>query len=207
MPMDNRELMTFARDRLRGKWGVAAATFLVYLVLSFVLNAIPVIGWIGSFLIAGPLLVGLHIFSLSIARDRILSTGQLFEGFPSFANGLVAYILATIFIMLWTLLLIVPGVMAAFSYSMTFFILADNRNLDGLEAIRRSKAMMYGHRWRLCCLVGRFTWWILLGMITCGIGFIWVGPYLMVSVARFYEELGGAVRDEQPPYRELTPAR
>lgn len=205
MSMDNRALMTFARDRLRGEWGVAAATFLVYLVLSFLLNAIPVIGWVGSFLIAGPLLVGLHIFSLSIARDRDHATGQLFEGFSPFANGLVAYILTTIFIILWTLLLIVPGIMAAFSYAMTFFILADNRQIDGLEAIRRSKAMMYGHRWRLSCLVGRFTGWILLGVITLGIGFLWVGPYLMVSVARFYDELNGAQQPASEPYRELTP--
>jgi uncharacterized membrane protein len=138
MAMDNRELMTFARAQLRGEWGVAAATFLVYLVLSFLPGAIPVIGWIGGFLIAGPLMVGLHIFSLSIARSQVHAAGQLFEGFSSFSNGLVAYILATIFIMLWTLLLIVPGIMAAFSYSMTFFILADNRQLDGMEAIRRS---------------------------------------------------------------------
>ena len=206
MFLDNRELMTFARARLRGRWGVAAATFLVYLVLSFLLNAIPVIGWVGSFLIAGPLLVGLHIFCLAISRDLHHATGQLFEGFSPFANGLVAYILSTIFILLWSLLLIVPGIMAAFSYAMTFFILADNRELDGLEAIRRSKAMMYGHRWRLCCLVGRFTGWILLGMITCGIGFLWVGPYLMVSVAKFYDGLKGAESPQHEPYQELTPA-
>jgi uncharacterized membrane protein len=206
MAMDNRELMTFARAQLRGEWGVAAAVFLVYLVLSFLPGAIPVVGWIGGFLIAGPLMVGLHIFSLSIARSQVHAAGQLFEGFSSFTNGLVAYILATIFIMLWTLLLIVPGIMAAFSYSMTFFVLADNRQLDGLEAIRRSKAMMYGNRWRLSCLIGRFTWWILLGMLTLGIGFLWIGPYLMVSVAKFYEELRGAEEPAQQACRELTPA-
>jgi len=95
--------------------------------------------------------------------------------------------------------------MAAFSYAMTFFILADDRTVDGLEAIRRSKAMMYGHRWRLCCLVGRFTGWILLGLVTFGIGFLWVGPYLMVSVAKFYDELKGSGHSFPQPYREMTP--
>jgi len=205
MSMDSRELMTFARDRLRGRWGVAAATFLLYLVLSFLLNAIPKVGWVCSFLVAGPLLVGLHIFCLAIARQRYHAAGQLFEGFTTFANGLVAYILTTIFIFLWSLLLIVPGIMAAFSYAMTFFILADDRTVDGLEAIRRSKAMMYGHRWRLCCLVGRFTGWILLGLVPFGIGFLWVGPYLMVSVAKFYDELKGSGHSFPQPYREMTP--
>lgn len=204
--MDNRDIMAFARARLRGNWGVAAATFLVYLVVTFLISAIPAVGWLAGFLIAGPLLVGLHIFSLAVARSREHGTGQLFEGFMPFANGLVAYLLATVFIFLWALLLIVPGIMAAFSYAMTFFILADNRELDGLEAIRRSRAMMYGHRWRLCCLVGRFLGWTLLGMITFGIGFVWVGPYFMVSVARFYEELRGAGPAVQEPYGGLTPA-
>ena len=189
MPMENRDIMAFARTRLRGKWGVPVATFLVYLVITFGLGLIPVIGWIGGFIIAGPLLVGLHCFSLAIIRTKEARVGQLFEGFPFFTNGLVAYILALVFTCLWTLLLIVPGIMAGLSYSMTFFILADDMQLDGLEAIRRSKVMMHGHRWRLSCLLGRFTGWMLLGIFTLGIGFLWIGPYLMVSVAKFYEDL------------------
>jgi len=205
MAMENRDLMTFARNRLRDKWGISAATFLVYLVITMGLGSIPVIGWIGGFIIAGPLLVGLHCFSLSIARDRETRTGQLFDGFPFFANSLVAYILALVFTCLWTLLFIIPGIMAALSYSMTFFILADNMRLDGLEAIRRSKAMMYGHRWRLSCLLGRFTGWIILGVLTCGIGFLWIGPYLMVSVARFYEELRGTSQPANMAIPEIAP--
>jgi uncharacterized membrane protein len=50
---------------------------------------------------------------------------------------------------------------------------------------------MEGHRWRLSCLLGRFTGWLLLGILSCGIGFIWIGPYLMVSMAKFYEDLPG----------------
>ncbi|HVN71089.1 MAG TPA: hypothetical protein VMU10_03620, partial [Desulfomonilia bacterium] len=139
MAMENRDIMTFARNRLSDNWGVPVATFLVYLVITFGLGSIPVIGWIGGFIIAGPLLVGLHRFSLAIARNKETRTGQLFDAFPFFANGLVAYILVVVFTCLWTLLLVVPGIMAAMSYSMTFFILADNMQLDGQEAIRRSK--------------------------------------------------------------------
>ncbi|MCK7503498.1 MAG: hypothetical protein MZV70_04905 [Desulfobacterales bacterium] len=78
----------------------------------------------------------------------------------SFANGLVAYLLIAVFTFLWMLLLIVPGIMAALSYSATFFALA----VPGPTAWRPSpaKAMMYGHRWRLCCLAGRVatgSWW------------------------------------------------
>ena len=189
MPMDNRAIMAFARTQLREKWGVAAATFLVYLVITCGLTAIPVIGWIGGFIIGGPLLVGLNVFSLAIARGKDAKAGQLFDGLASFVNGLIAYILVTIYILLWSLLLIVPGIIAAFSYSMTFFLLADNPQLDGQEAMRQSKAMMDGHKWELSCLVGRFTGWVLVGISTLGIGFLWIGPYLMVSTAKFYDDI------------------
>ncbi len=205
MPIENRELMAQTRTLLRGKWGIAVATFLVYLVISCLPGAIPVVGWIAGFVIAGPLLVGLHVFSLAIVRGKKLKTAQLFDGFPFFANGLVAYILALVFTILWTLLLIVPGIIAAFSYSMTFFILADNMQLDGLEAIRRSKVMMDGHKWRLSCLLGRFTGWIILGILTLGIGFLWIGPYIMASMAKFYEDIRGAEQPVKQPELAITP--
>jgi uncharacterized membrane protein len=206
MPLENRDIMTFARSRLTGNWGVSVATFLVYLVITLGLGAIPVIGWIAGFIISGPLLVGLHGFSLAVARGSEAKVEQLFEGFNFFANGLVAYILALVFTCLWTLLLIVPGIMAALSYSMTFFILADNKELSGLEAIRRSKAMMYGHRWRFSWLLGRFTGWLLLGIITCGIGFLWIGPYIMVSVAKFYEDIRAPDQTARQSLSEIAPA-
>jgi uncharacterized membrane protein len=206
MPLENLDIMTFARSRLTRNWGVSVATFLVYLVITLGLGAIPIIGWIAGFIIAGPLLVGLHGFSLAVTRGNEATVEQLFGGFPFFANGLVAYILALVFTCLWTLLLIVPGIMAALSYSMTFFILADQKELSGLEAIRRSKAMMCGHRWRFSCLLGRFTGWLLLGIITCGIGFLWVGPYIMVSVAKFYEDIRAPDQTARQSLSEISPA-
>jgi uncharacterized membrane protein len=204
MSMDNRDIMGLAKAHLRGNWDITASIFLMYMVIIFVLGVIPVMGWIAGFLIAGPLLVGLHIIFLSVVRDITISPGQLFEGFYVFTNCLVAYILTVVFISLWSLLLIVPGIIAAFSYSMTYFILADNHQLDGREAIRQSKTMMAGNKWKLSGLVGRFTGWFLLGILSLGIGFIWIGPYFMTSLAIFYEE----IRDAQPisqPVLQIVP--
>lgn len=152
MSMDSRELMTFARDELR-EMGRRCRD--VSPLPGAVIPAqCHTEGRLGMQLFSSQaLLVGLHIFCLAIARQRYHAAGQLFEGFTTFANGLVAYILTLIFIFLWSLLLIVPGIMAAFSYAMTFFILTDDRTVDGLEAIRRSKAMMYGHGG------GSAAWW------------------------------------------------
>jgi uncharacterized membrane protein len=72
---------------------------------------------------------------------------------------------------------------------MTFFILSENREITGSEAIRRSKKMMVGHKWPLFCLGFRFIGWFLLGVITLGIGLLWIWPYYMASLAKFYEEV------------------
>lgn len=205
MPMENREIMAHARARIKGHWGIAVAVFLVYLVITFVLGAIPYVGWVADLLIGGPLFVGLHVFSLAVARGRETRAEQLFDGFSSFANGLVAYLLVVIFTLLWTLLLIVPGIMAGLSYSMTFFILADNDKTDGLEAIRKSKAMMKGNRWKLSLLLGKFTGWFLVGIFTLGIGFLWIGPYIMVSLAQFYEDIRGSEQVVQQFEPAITP--
>ena len=202
MPItSNRDLMLRARNSLQGKWGAAIGISVVYFLLSAVTGSSNFMRLVGL-IVNGPLAVGLHVVFLSLVRNRELRFGQLFEGFSSFLNALAAYLLMLLFIVLWSLLLIVPGIVAACSYSMTMFIIADNPAIDGLEAIRRSKKMMYGNRWRLCCLGGRYTGWFLLGIVTCGIGFIWIGPYMMAGFAHFYQDLidnGGATKPAGQP--------
>jgi uncharacterized membrane protein len=208
--MENKDIMALARAHLRGNWDIMAATFLIYLVITGVLGAVPVFGWIGDLLIGGPLLVGLHILSLSLVRDRGIRAGQLFDGFADFLDGLAAYILMIVYIILWSLLFLIPGLIAALSYSMTYFVLADNPKMSGQEAIRRSKLIMKGNKWTLSCLAGRFTGWFLLGIITMGIGFIWIGPYFMASLAVFYDQIQGAAVPVQPapgPFPEIVPGR
>jgi uncharacterized membrane protein len=88
---------------------------------------------------------------------------------------------------------------------MAYFILADSRQMDGRETIRQSKAMMTGHKWKLSCLVGRFTGWFLLGICTLGLGFIWIGPYFMTSLAIFYDDIRGASQPALHPIPEIIP--
>jgi len=191
----NRDLMTAARAALGGRWGVAVGAVLIYIGISLViqfLSAIPFVGClasIGALLIEGPLLLGLALFFLAVARAQNADVGLVFAGFNRFGNALAAYLLMNIFILLWLLLFIIPGIIASFRYAMTFFILADYPQMDALEAIRRSKAMMRGNKAKLFCLTWRFFWWALLCILTCGIGFIWLMPYIQTSLAKFYEDL------------------
>src|ERR1039457_5952216 len=173
----NRDLMKAARECLRGRWGDAVGAVMIYLGISFVLQIlsyIPFVGClanIGSLLIEGPLTLGLALFFLALARLQQLTMGMVFNGFNRFGNALGAYLLMAIFTFLWMLLLIIPGIIAAYRYSMTFFILADHPELGPLDAIRRSTEMMQGNKWKLFCLGWRFLGWALLCMLTCLIGF------------------------------------
>ena len=90
------------------------------------------------------------------------------------------------------LLLIVPGIIAAYSYSMTFYILAEDKSISALDAIRKSKEIMKGNKWKLLCLSFRFFGWMLLAILTLGIGFIWLIPYMSVSFATFYDDIKNA---------------
>ncbi len=203
----NRELMAQARDSLRGRWGLAVGTYFVYLLIVLVLPRIPqelnfILGtdikhsaaWANTgdiiyWIISGPLSLGMAIFWLSIVRDQDARFSQLFSGFNRFGTALGAELLIAIFVLLWSLLLVVPGIIAYLSYSQTFFIIADDKTIGPLAALRKSKEMMYGHRKKLFLLWCRFIGWFLLCILTVGIGFLWLGPYANVSFAKFYENI------------------
>jgi uncharacterized membrane protein len=186
---ENRILMAQARESLRDKWGLAIGTFVVFTVIMIPIALIPGAGWIIAILIGGPMSIGLAIFTLSVSRKQDSQLAQIFEGFQKFSVGLGAYILKAIFTILWMLLLIVPGIIAALSYSMTYFIIAEDDSIGSLDAITKSKEMMRGNKWKLFCLGFRFFGWGLLCILTFGIGFIWLYPYMMVSFAQFYEDI------------------
>jgi uncharacterized membrane protein len=188
----NAALMASARESLKGKIGTPMAACVVFFVIVGLLGSIPFIGWLAGMLITGPLVLGLYILFLNITRGTEARFSQLFDGFGSFGNALAAYIVMCIFIVLWMLILIVPGIIAALGYSQTFFIMADNKNIDGLAALRRSKEMMQGHKGKLFGLCCRFIGWFLLGIITLGIGFLWIGPYCFASMAKFHDDIKAA---------------
>ena len=192
MKTDNVVLMKMARESLTGKWGLAIGTYVVYILMIGAIQAtselFPIAGLL-SLIIAGPMAVGLAIFSLNISRNEDARFEQIFQGFNNFATSLGAYFLMVIFILLWSLLLIIPGIIAALSYSMTFYILADDRSIGAMDAIDKSRKMMDGNKWQYFRLGLRFLGWALLCILTLGIGFLWLFPYIQISMAKFYDDI------------------
>ena len=192
MKTENVILMKMARESLKGKWGLAIGTFIVYILLIGTVQTatqfFPLAGLL-SLIIGGPMALGLVIFSLNISRNQDARLEQIFHGFNNFGISLGAYLLMVLFILLWTLLLIIPGIIAALSYSMTFYILADDNSIGAMDAINKSKKMMDGYKWKYFCLGLRFIGWALLCILTLGIGFLWLFPYMQVSMAKFYDDI------------------
>lgn len=177
---------------------------LVLYLIGAALERVNVIGPIVLHLCGGATAVGIYGFYLQVARGRRPQIAVLLDGFHDFVRSLILYFLIMIFTLLWTLLFIVPGIIAALRYSQSYFILKDNPDITALEALRRSKAMMQGNKWRLFVLFLTFIGWFLLSIVTLGIGMLWVYPYVTTTIAHFYDDLRhrGA---EQPSYASPPP--
>ena len=189
MKTENKVLMQQARETLKGKWGSAIGGFVVYCLIVSLIGAVPGIGQVASIFIVGPMAGGLAIFALALSRKQEAKVEQIFQGFNRFAVYLGAYWLMILYVVLWSLLLIIPGIIVAYGYSMVFFILADDSSIGISEALQKSKTMMMGHKWKYFCLGWRFFGWMLLCFLSLGIGFLWLMPYMQISFAKFYEDL------------------
>lgn len=191
MNTENSVLMRMAYESLKGKWGLAIGTFLIYIILTGSSGSIGIFGSVISLLIAGPFALGAATFSLSISRGQEARLEQIFQGFNRFTTALGAYLLMVVFVLLWTLLLIIPGIIAALSYSMTFYILSDEPSAGAEDALKKSKKMMDGYKLKLFYLCFRFFLLGLLCILTLGIGFLWLIPYVHITMAKFYDDIKG----------------
>ncbi len=193
----NRDLMSHARASLRGNWGVAIGVLVTNILIAVAISLIPFVGGIANIVIGGAFALGLATFFLSVTRTQKAKFGMLFDGFSHFVTALCAYLLMVIFIVLWMLLLIIPGIIAAFSYAMTFYIIHDNPATGALAAIKRSKQIMNGNKWKYLCLSFRFFGWGVLATLTLGIGFLWLIPYMATSNAAFYDDILASEKSSQ----------
>jgi uncharacterized membrane protein len=182
---ENFELRALARSQLKGNWLAAVGVYLIYSLIV----CISGVTIVGPIIIGGPLTLGYCGYFLRKVRGEPVKLENLFDGFKQFASSFLLLLLQTIFITLWTCLLVVPGIVKTFSYSMSFFLLRDNPGMGAAEAISASRKMMKGHKGRLFALCLSFIGWFLLSILTLGIGLLWLFPYIYLSMANFYEDL------------------
>lgn len=179
--------------QLNGKWGLAATLTIVYVLIAISATAMESAFWESS-LISTLLLVPMQyaysiIFLDDLRSGKKLEVASLFEGYSDYLRIVGTYLLVGIYVFLWSLLLIIPGIIKGLGYSQTVYVLKDNPELSFNAAINRSCEMMKGHRWEYFCLYFSFIGWILLEIITLGIASLWVNPYMNATFANYYEKL------------------
>ena len=128
-----------------------------------------------------------------------------FSGFDDFWSAFKVTLLVGLYTFLWSLLFYIPGIIKGISYSMSMYILAENKGKSARECIEESKAMTEGHKMELFVLGLSFIGWMLLGMITCGIAYIWILPYMQATYANAYNLLKPAapvIVEEEPVLAE-----
>lgn len=178
-----------------------------------------------TLLVTGAFALGISIFFLAAFRRQIVRVSDIFLGFERFGKALGLMLFQTLFIVLWGLLLIVPGIIAAIRYSQAFFILADDPSKGIRQCMDESKMMMKGNKAKYFCLSISFIGWVLLTVLpmsiflTVALTVIWypstaveivldiiaylfivpVTVYMYSTYAGFYEILAGHLIKETEP--------
>ena len=135
--------------------------------------------------------VGYAKFNLNLVDKKNAAFETLFEYFSYWKTTTISRLLRALYVFLWSLLFVIPGIVAGFSYAMTDYILAENPELTADEAITQSKELMMGNRWRFFCLQFSFIGWDILATLAFGIGHLWLTPYKQAAYAAFYREVSG----------------
>ena len=138
-----------------------------------------------SFVIA----TGYRWYTLQVSRNIKAGIGEIFDGFGIFFKIIWLNIVMSFFVMLWCLLFIVPGIIAAYRYSMAFYILLDDPDKGAMQCIRESKDMTSGYKGQLFVLDLSFIGWNLLTIVP--FVSIFVSPYTYITLANYYNYLSG----------------
>ena len=153
-----------------------------------ILGVIAILAVLFSFFVSNVIEVGGDRFFIQ-NRDSASTVGTIFDGFKSgnYLNIVKTMFLKDLYTFLWTLLLIIPGIVKSFEYLMVPYILAENPGMDSREAFALSKQMMDGEKANAFMLGLSFIGWYILTIITCGIaGVFYVNPYVNATYAELY---------------------
>jgi len=175
-------------------WGIILPIVTGIMVL-IVIYAIAIL------IIGGAVTLGLCKFNLGLVDKKEPKFTDLFSCFDRFGAGFCVQFLRGLFTFLWSLLFIIPGIIASYRYAMAAYILTEHPEMSASEAIAASKQMMVGNKWRLFCLEFSFIGWDILCIFTLGIGFLVLNPYKEAAYAAFYREVSGTwerIREEIP---------
>lgn len=177
-------------------WSIGLDHQLMTAIMAAVLSIslVVIIAAIAISIVSGAVELGYAQFLLKQHDGKDIAFRDLFSQFYRFGQGFAQHFLRSLYVFLWMLLLIVPGIIKAYSYAMTPFIMADHPELSASEAITRSKEMMVGHKLELFVLDLTFIGWVILCALTMNLGYLFLNPYTNAAYAVFYRQISGQQR-------------
>lgn len=145
-------------------------------------------------LIAAPLYVGCAKLFIGITRGHDMELSVIFKPFKNAPKIVFLNIYTTILVFLQTLLFIIPGIIAAYRYALVTYIVAEDEDISITDAVKMSKELMQGHKFKLFIMQISFIGWGILSLLTCGIlAVAYVNPYYNAAMAEFYNEVSGKI--------------
>lgn len=197
----NFEYRKAALELLKGNW----SSVIVISVFMFILECIVQTSFaffipaeyngittlVANLLLFFPLVYVFKIHLLALSREgkKIVFSEYLTNLKKKYSRAVPVMGLICLYVMLWTILLIIPGIIKGYSYAMASYISIDNEELSAEECVQRSIEMMKGHKMQLFLLDLSFFGWVLLSILTLGIGLLWLAPYQETAHIKFYEDL------------------
>ena len=201
MSSPNLVHMRNAREKLKNNWSTAFLVGLTLIIPTLISESLKAIGSVevGGMedislgliptLVAGPLALGFSIYSLNLFRNGSADYNNIFDGFKSLGKILGVYFLMIVLVILGMILLIIPGIILAFGFSMAYFVMIDKPELGIVDTLKESWKIMKGNKTKLLGLSLRFIPWGILGILCLVVGVIFVLPWMQMSYASFYEEI------------------
>ena len=200
--MDRKTLKRESREFAFSNKLLIWKPLLTLFLISFIVNFVSIFGFgvndfVGEFIsfaaslfismITPIFTVGIYLMIKSRLKGETVSFSDSIKDIkPKWSNFFTTYIMTSVYVSLWSLLFIIPGIIKTYSYSQALYIQADNPDMHWKECIRKSREMMDGHKWELFMLHFSLIGWVFLFVVTCSIAMIWFVPYLATISAKYH---------------------
>ena len=207
------ELKQNAKNALKGKWGSVILAIILSVIVSYIVliilsvirdifvsivnielfeKILILVSLVVQIVLTTPITVGLYSFFIKLSETNKPEVREIFRPYnESCKNSMKMGLLIYFYTFLWSLVFIIPGIIKSYSYSMAYYIMAENPTMSAEEAITKSMEMMNGHKAELFFLQLSFFGWGVLAYCTCGIGYLWLTPYMNKTTANFYQAIKG----------------
>ena len=185
--MQRKEAKRRALNTLRNRWGEAIVVSLLY---SIILAALSSVIGVGGLLFGSILLIGYYTIQIEAMNNKKFNVEKIVSGLNgnTLSTRIVLSVIKNLYIFLWSLLFIIPGIVKHYGYMLTEFIAMENPEMSASDCLRKSQELMDGHKKELFVLDLSFIGWHLLCILSCGIGYLFLNPYIIQTRIQYIDE-------------------